>query len=264
MRCVTKIPFFLIGAMLLSIPLVASPKHSLLETEDIHPSPIRVGEVLTYKLKIHNLPAGIQITKVAKDTVHNGHRVHHFTSESKTSSIFTKLYHFRDKQQSYVTTNQFYPVHFTKNLEDNKYRANVEVNFDFEQGKAQYSKIDFKQGKPKSKKQRTKAIKMPTGTQNELSMVYFVRSKKLKVGQTYTFPVLVKDKVQEITLTCYRREMMKINGLGGQVETLALRTSHGYLIWLTNDERRIPVRVEAKIPSIGKLIGTLEKIAYED
>lgn len=251
MRCVTKIPFFLIGAMLLSIPLVASPKHSLLETEDIHPSPIRVGEVLTYKLKIHNLPAGRQITKVAKDTVHNGHRVHHFTSESKTSSFFTKFYHFRDRQQSYVTTDQFYPVHFTKKLEDRKYRASVEVNFDFEKGKAQYSK-----------NQRTKVIKMPTGTQNELSMVYFVRSKKLAVGQTYTFPVLVMDKVQKITLTCYRREMMKINGLG-QVETLVLRTSHGYLIWLTNDERRIPVRIEAET-RIGKLIGTLEKIDYED
>jgi hypothetical protein len=239
--------------MLLSISLVASPKHPLLETEGIHPSPIRVGEILTYKLKIRSLPAGTQITRVAKNTVHNGQRVHHFTSESKTSSIFTKWYHFRDRQQSYVTTDQFYPVHFTKNLEDGKYKASVKVDFDFKNGKAKYSK-----------NQHTKVIEMPAGTQNELSMVYFVRSKNLAVGQTYTFPVLVMDKVQEITLTCYRREMLKSNALGRQVETLALRTSHGYLIWLTNDKRRIPVRIEAEIPRIGKLIGTLEKINYED
>ena len=251
MRCVTKIPFF-IGAMLLSISLVASPKHSLLEIEDIYPSPIRVGEVLTYKLKVRSFPAGTQITRVAENTVHNGQHVYHFTSESKTSGIFTKWYHFRDKQQSYVTTDQFYPVHFAKDLEDRKYRASVKVNFDLENGKARYSK-----------NQHTKVIEMPIGTQNELSMVYFVRSKNLAVGQIYTFPVLVRDKVQEVTLTCYRREMMKTDALG-QVETLALRTSHGYLIWLTNDERRIPVRIEAEIPRIGKLIGTLEKIGYED
>ena len=80
----------------------------------------------------------------------------------------------------------------------------------------------------------------------------------MNVGQTYSFPVLVKDKTQDVKVTIYRREMMKTEALG-RVETLAIRTSHGYLIWLTNDNRRIPVRIEAET-RIGKLIGTLEKI----
>jgi len=91
-------------------------------------------------------------------------------------------------------------------------------------------------------------------------MVYFVRSKDLKVGQTYTFPVLIKDAVQDVVLTAYRREMMKTEALG-RVETIALRTSHGYLIWLTNDERRFPVRIEAETRS-GKLVGTLKSVDF--
>ena len=134
-----------------------------------------------------------------------------------------------------------------KDLEDRKYRARVEIDFDLERGVAQYTKNE-----------NGKVFEVPIGIQDELSMVYFLRSKALNVGQTYGFPVLVKDKTQDVTVNIYRREMMKTEALG-RVETLAIRTSHGYLIWLTNDNRRIPVRIEAET-RIGKLIGTLEKI----
>ncbi len=248
MRHVAKI-LFLICFTLLSIPLSALTKLSLLDAEDMNPCPIRIGEILTYKIKIAGLSAGKQVTRVVEDTTFNGQRVYHLTSEIQTGSLFAKLYHFRDVQESYVTTDQFFPIHFTKDLEDRKYRATVEVTFDLDSGTAQYSK-----------NQHSKLIEVPIGTQNELSMVYFVRTKRLKIGQTYTFPVLVKDKAQNVTLKPYRRERMKTNSLG-RVETLALRTSHGYRIWLTNDERRIPVRIEAET-RIGKLVGTLEKIDF--
>jgi hypothetical protein len=94
-------------------------------------------------------------------------------------------------------------------------------------------------------------------------MVYFVRSKDLKVGQTYTFSVLIKDAVQDIVLTAYRREVMKTEVLG-RVETIALRTSHGYLIWLTNDERRLPVRIEAETRVGNKLVGTLKSVNFAE
>ena len=35
-------------------------------------------------------------------------------------------------------------------------------------------------------------------------------------------------------------------------------------MWLTNDERRIPVRIEAETPGSGKLVGVLEKIDFLD
>jgi hypothetical protein len=72
--------------------------------------------------------------------------------------------------------------------------------------------------------------------------------------------VLVRDKAEDVKLEVYRREVMKTEALG-RVETIALRTSHGYLMWLTNDNRRVPVRIEAELP-IGKLVGTLEKLEF--
>ena len=55
---------------------------------------------------------------------------------------------------------------------------------------------------------------------------------------------------------------MKTESLG-RVETIALRTSHGYLIWLTNDERRLPVRIEAET-RVGKLVGTLKSVDFAE
>jgi len=234
--------------MILSFSLTALT-FPLLEATNLEPLPIRVGEILTYSVKIVGLPAGKQITKVAQETMLNGYHVYHLTSESQTDGVFAKLYHFRDWKESYVTTDHLYPVRHVKTLEDRKYRAQVKVDFDLDQGIAQYSK-----------NRNSKSIEIPIGIQDELSMVYFVRLKQLKVGQTYMFAVLVKDKPQDVTLTIDRREVMKTEALG-RVETLVLRTSHGYLMWLTNDKRRIPVRIEADTP-FGRLTGTLEKVDF--
>lgn len=233
--------------MCLNLSLTALPNHSLLKVAKLDQCPFTVGEILTYNVKIAGFTAGKQVTQVTDETVLNGHQVYRLVSESQTDSVFGKLYHFRDWQESYVTTDQLHPLRHVKDLEDRKYRARVEIDFDLERGVAQYTKNE-----------NGKVFEVPIGIQDELSMVYFLRSKALNVGQTYGFPVLVKDKTQDVTVNIYRREMMKTEALG-RVETLAIRTSHGYLIWLTNDNRRIPVRIEAET-RIGKLIGTLEKI----
>ncbi len=233
--------------MSLNLSLMALPTRSLLESENLDRCPFTVGEILTYNIKIAGLSAGKQVTQVTDKEMLNGRQVYHLVSESQTDSVFGTLYHFRDWQESYVTTDQLHPLRHVKDLEDRKFRAHIEVDFDVERGIARYTKNES-----------GKVFEVPIGTQDELSMVYFLRSKELNVGQTYVFPVLVKDKTQDVTVTVYRREMMKTETLG-RVETLALRTSHGYLIWLTNNNRRIPVRIEAET-RIGKLIGTLEKV----
>lgn len=231
--------------------LGASKHLSLLDAKDLEPFPIKVGEILTYTVKIAGISAGKQVTEVVRRTTIDGHDVYHLTSESRTNSVFAKFYRFQDLKESYITTEQLYPVRFTKDLEEASYRASVKVNFLCEDGVAEYSKNEA-----------CKKIKVPLGTQDELSMVYFVRSKDLKVGRTYTFPVLIKDAVQDVVLTGYRREVMKTEAFG-RVETIALRTSHGHLIWLTNDEHRFPVRIEAET-RVGKLVGTLKSVDFAE
>ena len=236
----------------LTFSLAISATYSLLDTKNLDQAPIQIGEVLTYSVKIKGLPAGTQVTKVVEKTMLADRPVYRFRSERQTGNLLGKLYHFHDQTESYVTTDQLYPLRYVRDLEDQKYRAHVEVNFNHGEGTAQYTKnLD------------NKSLNIPIGIQDDLSMLYFLRSKELQVGQTYRFPVLVKDKTEQVTLEVRRREVIKTKALG-RVETLVLRTSHGYLMWLTNDEHRIPVKIEAETPRIGKLVGVLEKVDFLD
>ena len=235
----------------LSFSLAISATYPLLDTKNLDQDPIQIGEILTYSVKIKGLPAGTQVTKVVKKTTLADQPVYHFRSERQTGNLLGKLYHFYDQTESYATTDRLYPLKYVRDLEDQKYRAHVEVDFDHDEGTAQYTKNSDNKG-----------LHIPIGIQDDLSMLYFLRSKELAVGRTYKLPVLVKDKCQHVTLEVRRREVIKTKALG-RVETLVLRTSHGYLMWLTNDERRIPVRIEADA-RIGKLVGALEKIDFLD
>ena len=233
----------------LSHSAVGLATHSLIETAELEQRPVLVGERLTYSVKVAGLSAGKQVTQVVGEMTLDGQSVYHVTSERQSGSMFGKMYHFRDWVESYMMTECLYPLKHVKEIEDRSYKARVEVSFDHFAGQAQYTKND-----------RRHPIEVPVGIQDELSMLYFLRSKELKVGQTYSFPVLIRDKAENVKLEVYRRQVLKTEALG-RVETIALRTSHGYLMWLTNDNRRVPVRIEAELP-IGKLVGTLEKLEF--
>jgi len=224
--------------------IVIAETTSLLENENY--TSIRVGEELIYKAKFAGLVAGKQIIAIDKKTKFNNQKVFQVRSESQSGGLFGKIYHFLDHKKSYITTEKLFPIRHTKYIEDQDYRANVEVDFDQRNGQIYYLK-----------NKKSYEFSSPVGIQDELSMIFFVRTKKLEIGKHYQFPLFVRGKPQYVTLNVNKRETLKTKI--GQKRTIALETSHGHRIWLTDDNLRIPVRIEAKL-RFGKLTGTLEKI----
>ncbi len=251
---------------------------SLVQTENISPAPFQVGEKFTYKVKIRRLPAGKRTDLVVKKTQLNGKNVYHIRSEAKTHSIF-RLYHFRNQQETFLQRSTpltdmekestsstqkcsrlpgLSPVRFQNRIEDRKYRATVTANFGIDDA-IEYQKTS--RLNPKSpQKRETKVLSMPNGTQDELSMLYFLRSKKLAIGKTYFFPLLAQGKIVKVNITVQRRESLKTKVLG-TVKTLVLHASNGSQLWLTDDTRRIPVKIEAQ-SKIGKMVANLEKVEF--
>ena len=177
----------------------------------------------------------------------------------KTRSLF-RVYSFQRQEETYLNPVTLSPVRFRNQLQDQKYRATVTV--DFREETAEYEKIS--RPKPKSPQRReTKVIKIPVGTQDELSTLYFLRAKEFEPGKTYFFPIIAKGKVQKVTLTVdARREIVKSKALG-IVKTLVLQTSAGDRFWLTDDERRLPVKAESKIGQLTVKI-TLTDVEFTD
>ena len=107
-------------------------------------------------------------------------------------------------------------------------------------------------------KREAKVLEIPPGTQDELSLIYFLRSKQFVLGETYFFPLLVKGKVLKATLTVERKAFVK-NKVLGNVRTIVLRTSEGGRFWITDDKRRLPVKIETE-SKIGAIKATLTEI----
>lgn len=231
----------------------------LVDVEDVSVQPLRVGERLTYNIKVSWVPlsAGQRIDHIEKKLPFNRKSVYHITSQVKTSAVASRIHRFQNRQSTFLNTVGFFPLSFRNQLQDKKYRARVEINF--HEGEAEYEKIS--QNKPdEPEKREKKKIEIPFGTQDELSMIYFLRCKKLAPGNTYFFPLITKAKVGKVTISVKQGEVLKVKGLG-RVRTLLVRTSHGYQLWLTDDPRHIPVRIEAEV-KIGKMKANLEKIEF--
>ena len=229
--------FLLIGTL-----AVNSASRSLVESPNISPNPLRVGEKLTYDISWKKIPAAQRTDWIVKEESMDGQAVYRIQSEMKTRALF-RVYRFQRQEETYLNPITLSPVRFRNQLQDQKYRATVTV--DFREKTAEYEKIS--RPKPKSSEKReAKVIEIPIGTQDELSTLYFLRSKQFELGKTYFFPIIAKGKVQKVTLTVERREIVKSKALG-IVKTLVLQTSAGERFWLTDDERRLPVKAESKI-----------------
>ena len=226
----------------------------LVDAKDIVPRPLQVGEKLTYNISLKKLPAGKRTDWVVEEEVVNGADVYRIQSEMKTRALF-RFYKFRSEQETHFDPTTLSPIRFQNYVQDRKHLITVKI--DFRDGEADYERVS--RPKPKApQKREAKVLEIPPGTQDELSLIYFLRSKTLVLGKTYFFPLLVKGKVLKATLTVERREFVKNKKLG-TVRTIVLRTSEGGRFWITDDERRLPVKIETE-SKIGAIKATLTDI----
>ena len=245
--------FLLIGSL-----SVNGTSRSLVESPDIFPHPLRVGEKLTYNISWKKLPAGKRTDWIVKEETVNGEDVYRIQSAMKTRALF-RVYNFQNQQETYLNPNTLSPVRFQNQVKDRKYRATVAI--DFRGGEAAYEKVS--RPKPESpQKREAKVLEIPIGTQDELSTIYFLRSKQLTLGEIYFFPIIAKGKVRKVTLTVERREVVK-NKVLGVVKTLVLRTSEGGQFWITDDEQRLPVKIETE-SKMGRIKATLTNVELVD
>jgi Protein of unknown function (DUF3108) len=103
---------------------------------------------------------------------------------------------------------------------------------------------------------------------DDAAFFYFLRTLQFQVGKSYSYDRYFKKNLNPVVIKVVKREKMELPG-GKEVACLILNPLVGEeglfapksqaMLWLTDDERRLPVQIRAKLP-FGTVTLRLEKI----
>ena len=106
---------------------------------------------------------------------------------------------------------------------------------------------------------------------DDAAFFYFLRTIPLEMGKTYTYQRYFRKEWNPVTIRVVKRETMDIPG-GKDTRCLVINPEVGEegvfaprakaMLWLTDDERHLPVQIRSKLP-FGTVTLSLEKIGTE-
>jgi len=220
--------------------------------------PFMDGEKLTFDAKYGIIKAA-EATMEANTSTYQGKPVWRLSTNAKTHSFFDKVFKVRDKVESWWDKETHLPYKFSKNLQEGNYKQHRVHIYDHDAKSTTYQRWDFK----KNRFDNT-VMDIPGDTQDILSAFYAVREMQLVVGKSVYLNITADGRVMRTEVVVHRRE--KENTIFGKVDCLVIepklrgdavfKQSGRILIWLTDDEYKIPVRMESKI-TIGSFVAIL-------
>jgi hypothetical protein len=174
------------------------------------------------------------------------------TAQSRPA--ITKFFPVDNRVESIVNPATLLPEHLIFKRREGKKKEDIEYTFHQKEGTVTVVKDGA-----------TEIQEMPPGTQDVISCLYYARSElSLQPGSSLTMNVYHDKKNRKLDVRV--EEIETVSGPWGEVETarvLVVMPFQGLFlnkgnirVWFTNDDRRIPVRMKAKVV-IGSIVADL-------
>lgn len=212
-----------------------------------------VDEKLTFVIRYGIITAGSSTMSIPKIAKINGNEVFRVVTEARSSAFFSAFYKVRDQVESYIDRDGLFSWRFEKHLREGNYKADRYVEYDQVNGWAVSNKKD--------------SLQIPPCVQDILSSFYFIRTQKLEVGKSLFIDNHSDDKLYPLEVKVHKKERIKVKA--GEFDCVVVEPilrasglfkSKGRLIvWLTDDERKIPVQMKSKI-FVGYITAELKKM----
>jgi len=227
------------------------------------PVPFAPGERLKFQLRWTLIPAGKAIMEVMPMKTIDGTPVYHFRLTAESNAFVDMFYKVRDRIDAYASADMTRAVRYHHNQHEGETRRNVKVDFDWQKEKALY-----KDGKT------DREIEIVPGTFDPLSVFYYTRLLDYKATNIIECPVSDGKKCVTGMARVIKKETITI--LSGTYDTYLLEPDLKHVggvfekdksakikLWVTADERRIPVKIASKV-AIGSFVGELLTIEKGD
>jgi hypothetical protein len=174
-------------------------------------------------------------------------------AEAVSKGFFPALFgvKVRDRYITLVDPNDFGVHSSTKLLEEGKVRREQKSIIDRAAGRVTFTDRDLATEKSEP---RTREKPSPSWIQDLLSTVYYVRTQALKEGDVVPIPISDGGEIYNIEVVAGKREELKVGSTkikAIQVNAKVfdgryLKRSGEMLVWITDDNKRIPFRGRVK------------------
>ena len=216
--------------------------------------PFKVGERLTYDITFLNISAGTAVMEVSPSDGIGGHPSGKFITTAVSSPKVTRFFPVDNRVESLTDLTTLLPDHMTFRRREGKKKEDIEYIFHRKDNTVSATRGGT-----------TEIVPIPEDTQDLISCLYYVRSLlPLKQGATQALTVYHDKKIRQVEVRVDKIEMLE--GPWGALETaqvLVIMPFQGIFlnqgnirVWFTTDERRVPLRMKAKV-IIGSIVADL-------
>ncbi len=227
--------------------------------------PFRVGEKVVHSVRFFAAEAGTLTLEVLPFSQVNNKKSYHFQIGLQTSRLFSAVYSVEDTVDTYLDFENLVPHVYKMSVRESGKLAQAQGFFNHETLKANF--WEKKYTKKNGQQNIQKAWDLLPFSQNAFSSIFYMRIFNWKIGKEYSFRVSDDEKNVIFKATAIAKE--KIQTDAGEFSAIkikaditsrgALTTSHPLFLWISDDDRKLVLRLEADI-KIGSLVSEIIEI----
>ncbi len=203
----------------------------------------KVGEKLFFDVKYGFVTAGVASFRIPEIKKMSGRDCYHVVFEVNSVPSFDWIYKVRDRYETYLDYEGLFPWRFEQHIREGGYSRDFSAFFDQRKGKAKTSEGTYD---------------IPKYVNDIVSAFYLARTfdfSKLKVGDKIHLQNFYKNKTYDLDVKYLGKEKIKVASGSWNcimVEPLVqegglFKSEGSIVIWLSNDELKIPVKVKTKV-----------------
>src|SRR5437870_61159 len=231
----------------------------LISLRVVHNDAFTYGERLSFEISYGFLTAAEAFMNISTAPVQFfGRDAYEINFDVNSRSSFDLIYKVRDNYKSYIDAKGVFPWKFEQHIREKDYSRDFEMTFD------QLDHIV----KTKLGSEQKQYDNIPEYVHDIISAFYYARTldyRNSKEGDVQTVQYFYKDGVYPLDIRFKGRE--EVDVAAGEFRTIIVEpglkegftsTTSDITIWLTDDDRKIPVKVKMRI-IIGALVAELTK-----
>jgi hypothetical protein len=230
--------------MLFILPVLCGESYSQLKNfRELENKAFKEREKLTFDVNYGFVTAGIGIMKIPRIKKISGREAYHVYFEVNTVPSFDWIFKVRDRYETYIDTKGLFPWRFEQHIREGSFSRDFSAFFDQRKGKAKTSDGEYE---------------IPDDVHDIISAFYFTRTldySEMQVGDKIHLQNFYKDKVHELDVKFRGRETIEVPA--GKFDCVIIeplvkegglfKHDGDIIIWLTDDDLKMPVKVRTKI-----------------